>query len=65
MSGVSTDLMTNIKECYDKVLVQSKRITELLLEGQYVDWKHFDINMLSSRLDYIKSPKAIGNIIMC
>ena len=34
MSGAITHLMTNIKECYDKVLAQSQTITELLLEGQ-------------------------------
>ena len=43
MSGVITHLMTNIKECDDKVLAQSKIITELMLEGPYVDWNRFDI----------------------
>ena len=37
MSGVSTHLMTNIKECYEKVLAQPQAITELLLQGQDVD----------------------------
>ena len=55
MYGASTHLMTNIEECYDKVLAQSKSITELLLEGQYVDWKHCDIKEFSYRLDYIKA----------
>ena len=41
MSGASAHLMTNIKECYAKVLAQSQAITELLLEGQVVDWKDF------------------------
>ena len=54
MSGVSTHLTTNIKECYAKVLAQSHTITELLLEGQYVDWKDLDLNKFRSRLDSIK-----------
>ena len=33
MSGVSTHLMTNITECYAKVLAQSTSITELTQEG--------------------------------
>ncbi len=45
---------TNIKECYDKVLAQCQTITEMLLEGQVLDWKHFDITGFSSRLDSIK-----------
>ena len=51
---------------------QFKPITELLLEGQYVDWKHFDIKKINSRLDYIKAvlnttnaTNNIGNMIIC
>ena len=33
MSGVSTHPMSNIEECYDKVLAQSKSITELTQKG--------------------------------
>ena len=55
MSGVIAHLMTNIKECYDKVLAQSQTIAELLLEGQHVDWKDFDLKKFNSRLDYIKA----------
>ena len=72
MSGVSTHLMTNIKECYDKVLAQSQAIAELLLEGQHADWQHFDMKKFISRLDYMKgvlnttnATKGIGNIIVC
>ena len=72
MSGVSTQLMTNIKECYAKVLAQSQTITELLLEGQYVDLQHFDVNKFSPRLDSIKAvlnttkcTKGIGNMNIC
>ena len=72
MSGVSTHLMTNLKECYDNVLAQSKSITELLVEGQAVDWKHFDISKFDSRLNSISAvlnttsaTKDIGNMIVC
>ena len=54
MSGVITHLMTNIKECYDKVLAQSQTIAELLLDGPDIEWKQCDINKSSSRLDSIK-----------
>ena len=64
--------MTNIKEFSDKVLAQSKNITELSQEGQGVDWKQFDIKRFSARLDSIKvvlnttnATKDIGNIIIC
>ena len=44
MSGASTHPMTNIKECYDKVLAQSKSIADLMQEGQYTSdntcWYH-------------------------
>ena len=44
MYGVITHPMTNIKECYDKVLAQSKGITEFMQEGQYTNdhtcWYH-------------------------
>ena len=36
-------------------LAQSHTITELLMEGQYANWKNFDINQLNSRLDTIKA----------
>ena len=73
MSGVSAHLMTNNnKECYDKVLSQSQTITELLMDGHYVDWKGFDLKKCSPRLEYIKvvlnttkCTKDIGNSIMC
>ena len=52
--GVSTHLMTNITECYGKVWALSKSITDLLFEGQYVDWKHFDIKRWSSKRDSVK-----------
>ena len=72
MSAVITHVMTNIQECYDNVLVQSKSITEQLMEGQYVDWKHIDIQKTNSRLDSIKAvlsttnaTKDIGNMIIC
>ncbi len=72
MSGVSTHPMTNIKECYAKLLAQSKRITELLLQCQYADWMHFDINQFKSRLDYMKAmtnrtnaTKDMGNMTIC
>ncbi len=52
--GASTHLMTNIKKCYDNVLAQSTSITELLLEGRYVDWKHCDIKKFSSKVDSTK-----------
>ena len=54
MSGVGTHLMTNITECYDKVLAQPQTINEFLMEGQDVDWKDFDLEKFSSRLDSIK-----------
>jgi hypothetical protein len=64
--------MTNIKECYEKVLAQSKSITDLLLEGPHVDWKQIDVTKFTFRLDYIKAvlnttnaTKDIGNMIMC
>ena len=53
MSGVTTNLMTNLKECSQQVLAQSQSITELLLEGTYVDWINFDFHKLTSRLDSI------------
>ena len=69
MSGVSTHLMTNIRECYDKV---SQTITELLLEGQNVVWKHFGMKKCSSRLDSVKAvlnttnaTKDNCNMIIC
>ena len=43
MSCLSTHLMTQIKECYDKVAAQSQAIAELLLEGQLNDWQDFDL----------------------
>ena len=33
MSGANGHLRTNIKECYEKVLAQSKGIAELMLQG--------------------------------
>ena len=72
MSGVSAHLVTNIKECYDKVLAQSQTITELLLEGKHAGCQHFDMKKFSSRLDSIKAvlnktnaTKDIGNISPC
>ena len=72
MSGVSTHLMTNIKECYDKVLAQSQTITELLLEGQHADWTHFDMKKCSSKFDSFKAvlsttsaTKDMGNMLIC
>ena len=54
MSVVSTHLMTNIKGCYDKMLARSQTITQLLLEGQHVDWQHLNMNRFTCRIDYIK-----------
>ena len=72
MPGVSTDLMTNIKECSNKVFAPSKSITELLMGAQYVEWKHFDINKSSSGLDTIQAllnttnaTKDIGHRFIC
>ena len=63
--------MTSIQECYDKVLAQSKSITEHMLEGQYVDEKHVYIKTWSSNLDSItvvlnttNTTKDIGNRII-
>ena len=41
--------------CYCTVLEQSNGTTELLVEGQYVDWKDFDLNKFAARLSSIKS----------
>ena len=72
MSGVSTCRTTNTKEFDDKMMAQSQAITELLLEGQYINWKDFDFNKFNSRLDSIKAvlntttcTKDIGNMIIC
>ena len=71
MSGVITHLMTSIKE-YMIICWPSQTIAELLLEGQDVDWNHFDINKFNSRLDSIKAvlntakcTKDIGNRSIC
>ena len=44
------------------MLAQSQTITEVLLEGQYADWKCCDLKKFSSRLD---SVKAVLNAIKC
>ena len=72
MSDASTHLITNIKECYGKVLAQPKSITDILLEGRYVDWDRFDLKTWNSKLDYVKAvlnttsaTKDIGNRLIC
>ena len=58
MTGVSARLMTNIKECYATALTQSNSNTELMTDGQEVDWNHFDIMRWSSDID---STEAVLN----
>ena len=72
MSGVSAHTMTNNQECYNKVLANIKTITELLLEGQYIDGKGLDLKKFSSRLGSINAvlntttcTKDIGKRIIC
>ena len=72
MSGVTPQLMTNIKESYESVQAQSKVITELLLEGQEVDWENFDIKHWDSKFSIIKAElsktkqtKDIGTRVIC
>ncbi len=56
-SSVTTQLMTNMKECYQHALAQPQTITELLMEGKCVDCINFDINKFTSRLEYIKAAR--------
>ena len=72
MSGVTPQLMANIKDCYGKVQAQSKVITELLLEGQEVEWEDFDIKEWDPKLSTIKAvlsttkhTKDIGKGVIC
>ena len=72
MTGVTPQLMTNIKGCYDKVQAQSKVITEVLISGIETPWEAFDITGWKHKLDSIKavltqtnSTKDIGKRIIC
>jgi hypothetical protein len=72
MTGVTPQLMTNIKGCYDKVQAQSKVITEVLINGTETAWEDFDITVWKHKLDTIKAvltqtnaTKDIGKRIIC
>ena len=75
LTGVTPQLITNMKSCYDTVPAQSKNITEHLLAGQqvdWVDWTDSENAKWTSKLDNIKAVvtktnaiKDIGKRVIC
>ena len=54
MTGVTPQIMTIMKACYEKVQAQSKVITEVLISGSETEWEHFDITVWKPKLEAIK-----------